>query len=355
MATAKKLPSGSWRCLVYDYTDEKGKRVYKSFTSKDPTPKGKREAEKAAAEYAAEKETVKANEKAFGEYAKEYIAQRESILSPRTIMDYKRILKCEIDAIKDIPIERITQEQIQNLVNADALSHSPKTVRNTHGFISAVMKVYRPEFALNTRLPKMKKPNLYIPTDDEIKKLLAYVKGTEMELPILLSAFGPMRRGEICALHTDNINGDTVHVCQNMVKKKTDDGDVWIIKTPKSTEGDRFIKYPKEVSVLWEDKNGYVTSLSPNNITDRFNDILVKAGIQHFRFHDLRHYSASIQHALGIPDAYIMQRGGWGSDGVLKNIYRHVLSDRQKEMNDKANEHFSSLCNTEMQHKKMNP
>lgn len=25
MATAKKLPSGSWRCQVYDYTDENGK------------------------------------------------------------------------------------------------------------------------------------------------------------------------------------------------------------------------------------------------------------------------------------------------------------------------------------------
>lgn len=27
MATAKKLPSGSWRCRVYDYTDENGKNT----------------------------------------------------------------------------------------------------------------------------------------------------------------------------------------------------------------------------------------------------------------------------------------------------------------------------------------
>lgn len=42
MATAKKLPSGSWRCQVYDYTDENGKRHYKSFTSTDQSAKGKR-------------------------------------------------------------------------------------------------------------------------------------------------------------------------------------------------------------------------------------------------------------------------------------------------------------------------
>jgi hypothetical protein len=32
MATAKKLPSGSWRCRVYDYTDDTGKKIYRSFT-----------------------------------------------------------------------------------------------------------------------------------------------------------------------------------------------------------------------------------------------------------------------------------------------------------------------------------
>lgn len=59
MATAKKLPSGSWRCQVYDYTDENGKRHYKSFTSTDQSAKGKREAERLAADYAADKEQKK--------------------------------------------------------------------------------------------------------------------------------------------------------------------------------------------------------------------------------------------------------------------------------------------------------
>ena len=61
MPTAKKLPSGSWRCLVYSHTEEiknpdgsiKKKRIYESFTSNIPGPKGKRIAEQAAAEFAA--------------------------------------------------------------------------------------------------------------------------------------------------------------------------------------------------------------------------------------------------------------------------------------------------------------
>ena len=55
MATAKKLPSGSWRCQVfagYEIRDGKKKAVYKSFTVKDPSRHGKKECERLAAEWA---------------------------------------------------------------------------------------------------------------------------------------------------------------------------------------------------------------------------------------------------------------------------------------------------------------
>lgn len=68
-----------------------------------------------------------------------------------------------------------------------------------------------------------------------------------------------------------------------------------------------------------------------------------RAGVEHFRFHNLRHYSASIQHTLGSPDAYIMQRVGWGNDAVLNNVYRHALEDQEKEVNSKINDYFSDL------------
>ena len=79
--------------------------------------------------------------------------------------------------------------------------------------------------------------------------------------------------------------------------------------------------------------------------------MLKKLNIRHFRFHDLRHYSASIQHALGIPDAYIMQRGGWEDDTVLKSIYRHAMDQEQDNMNKKANIYFEqTFVQHEMQH-----
>lgn len=352
MPTAKKLPSGSWRCQVYSHTEEtlqpdgtiKKKRIYKSFTCDIEGSKGKRIAEQRATQWAADKETnSKIQDITIGEAIDKYIAAREDVLSPRTIMDYKRIRKKELQSLMPIKITSVTQESIQRAINIEAQTHSPKTVRNSHGLISAVLKVYRPGFALTTSLPKRVRPDLYVPSDDDIKRLISSVKGTEMELPILLAAFGPMRRGEICALESADISGNVVHVCKNMVKSEDS---TWIIKAPKSYAGDRYIDYPDFVAEKWNGIVGRITHLTPNNITDRFGRIIKKIGLPHFRFHDLRHYSASIQHALGIPDSYIMQRGGWGNDNVLKTVYRHTMNDKMKEMNQKANEHFSELCNT---------
>ena len=75
-----------------------------------------------------------------------------------------------------------------------------------------------------------------------------------------------------------------------------------------------------------------------------------KLGIERFRFHDLRHYSASIMHAIGIPDQYIMERGGWATDATLKKVYRHALQDKNQEMINKANDYFSSYATQNATH-----
>lgn len=343
MATAKKLPSGSWRCQVYDYTDENNKRHYKSFTSNNPTAKGKREAEALAANWAAEKESRSRCALTFGEALTQYISDRESVLAVSTIREYKRTKRVDLADLENIKVADITPEQIQELINKKAKDKSPKTVRNIHGIISAVMKVYRPEMALSTTLPQKVPPKLYIPTDNDIKVLLEHIDNEDMMIAVLLAAFGPLRRSEICGLESTDFNGNIAHIQRAVV---LDENKQWVVKTTKSVAGNRFVPLPDFVYDRVKDRNGRIIQLKPNQISDRFIDIVKACGLPHFRFHDLRHYCASIQHALGIPDAYIMQRGGWGSDTVLKQVYRHALADKSDEMNSVANDHFSKLCNT---------
>ena len=57
----------------------------------------------------------------------------------------------------------------------------------------------------------------------------------------------------------------------------------------------------------------------------------------------LRHYSASIMHAIGVPDQYILQRGGWTDSGVMREVYRNVIDMEAAKQNKKINKHFSKV------------
>ena len=77
MATAKKLPSGSWRCLIYT-GEENGKRKYKSFTAST-----KKEAEFMATQFVMnQKEHEEKNTLKFKDAMKHYNSPKENVLSP---------------------------------------------------------------------------------------------------------------------------------------------------------------------------------------------------------------------------------------------------------------------------------
>lgn len=351
MATAKKLPSGSWRCLVYSHTTAEGKRIYKSFTCDDPSPKGKRICEAQAAQWARDKKRSAHNHRVtFREAVAQYLAMREQVCSPTTIDAYKAIYKSHLTPLDNMDCDDITSADIQRIINRLVKVVSPKTIRNIYGFTVSVIREAAPENHIRCILPRKQPQDKTIPTDEQIAQLLQEIRGTVLELPVLLAAFGPMRRGEICALRTENISGTTVHVCENMVRQIVDGHNTWIIKVPKSAAGDRYIDYPEQVARLWEGKTGRITNMNPDTLTNEFRRMLKRRGLPLIRFHDLRHYSASVMHAIGIPDAYIMDRAGWGSDRALL-IYRHSMRDKSAEMSRKTNAHFEQMQH-EMQHEK---
>lgn len=351
MPTAKKLPSGSWRCQVYSHTEDviqkdgsiKKKRIYKSFTCDDPTAKGRRKAERMAADWAENKDRISKSDMTIKEAVERYIQAKKGVLSPSTVRGYMDIQRNYIPLIGDKKLDRTTQEDIQSWVGQLSANHSPKTVKNAHSFLSSVFSMYYPDLRLNTKLPQKKPAELNIPVDEDVQRLLDHVRGRELEIAIELAAFGPMRRGEICALQSSDIRGNVVSVTKDMVLSPEKE---WIVKQPKTPASVRDIVYPDFVIDKIKGIQGRIITCTPDQLTNRFRRAVKYTGIKKIRFHDLRHYSASIMHAIGIPDAYIIERGGWSTDGVMKTIYRHTLTDRQREINQKANNYFSNICNT---------
>lgn len=342
MAKAKKLPSGQWRTLVYSHTDEQGKRKYESFTADT-----RKESEYLAAEFALNKKSKPRCQLTFKEARLKYIESKNHILSPSSINGYMQ-MNTYFTMIDDLRLAKIDQELIQKWANEFSKTHAPKTVRNAHGLISSVLREYQPEMQLQTTLPQKIKPTYYVPSDSEISKLIDYLKDndTEMLKAVYLAAFGTLRRSEICALTSTDISGNTVHVNKAKVKNISREFEV---KTTKTVSSDRFICLPDFVIALLPE-DGEVVSLTPDAITHRFKKTLDKLELHPFRFHDLRHYSASIMHAIGIPDQYIMSRGGWSSDSVLKQVYRGTLDEYSRHFTDLTNNYFNNMQH-EMQHK----
>jgi len=90
---------------------------------------------------------------------------------------------------------------------------------------------------------------------------------------------------------------------------------------------------------LSKDKDTLI-SIKPNSITYRFGSLVKSLGIR-CRFHDLRHYNASVMLALGVPDKYAMKRLGHATPNMLKTVYQHVMSTKQEEITTTINDFFN--------------
>ena len=331
---ARKLPSGSWRARLFLGTDAAGKKHYKSFTA--PT---KREAERLALNYV--EEHAKPDKITFGDALDQYIESKSNILSPSTLRGYRQMM-VYYKPINKMDVSEIDQNAVIRFVNDFAGKHSPKTVRNAYSLLCAVIRSQIPDASFDVAMPQKKVLQYYIPQDKELKKLLAYTKASDYDLyiAILLASVGTLRRSEVCGLYADDIKDNTVHVHQVMVK---DQNFEWVMKpVPKNSSSDRYVEYPKHVITALP-KSGKICNLNPDQITHHFGDVINKLELPHFRFHDLRHYAVTIMHAMGIPEAYIMERGGWKTNTVLNQVYRGTRSDFSKKYSDQTNSYFDSI------------
>ena len=264
--------------------------------------------------------------------AKSYIKSKDNVISPSTIKGYTSILSALPDDFKHMDISNITQIDIQTVINDYSADHSPKTTRNVHGFISAVLRQFRPDMVIYTTLPQKSVYEPYTPSEDDIKRILdACANEPFYHIPFQLGIMG-LRRSEVCALTLDDIRGNTLSINKALVK---DVNNKWIVKPTKTTAGTREIYIPDSL-VSEIEQYGKIFDGNPTTLLYGLNKYQDKLGIPRFRFHDLRHFMASYAHSKGMSDADIMSTGGWKSDYTMKSIYRHEMNAKaaQKQVFD---------------------
>jgi len=71
-------------------------------------------------------------------------------------------------------------------------------------------------------------------------------------------------------------------------------------------------------------------------VSRRFRKILAKAGLPDMRYHDLRHGTASLMAALGVPPRVAMELLGHANISTTMEVYAHVAPEFQREAVDRV-------------------
>jgi len=279
---------------------------------------------------------------ALDEAYKRYIESKDSVLAPSTISEYRRMQKNDLCGLMKLPLRDITPEKVQREINKTAKDKSPKYVRNVHGLLVSVLKEYHPNLMLRTTLPQKVRYDAKIPTTEEIKSILQYATGTDIELPIYLSVWLGLRSSEIQGLKWEAYNGKTLAIKEAVVvvdRKR-------VVKGTKTTSSKRTLPVPPHIKTIIEAQEKIGDNIVPLNrdqIYKRFSKLCKDNELPHFRFHDLRHASASVMLALGIPDKYAMERMGHATNNMLKTVYQHTMEDEKTAIGKRIDEYFEKL------------
>lgn len=345
MAKAKKLPSGSWRAQVYDYTDPDKKRHYESFTAET-----KKEAEYLAAEFSLNKKNkTKPINFTLLEAIDKYIDESNGVLSPATISGYEIIKNFAFQSIMHTKLKDITTNILKAAVNEESKRKStskrcngkvisPKTVANEYGLITAVLNLYYKDLDCSVKLP---------PKENKVKELISaeiimnIVKGTEIELPVLLAMWLSFSMSEIQGLtKSKSIRNNYLTIVEVSINV---DGEYITKKQAKAFTRTRSHKIPNYIMCLIDNiKTDKLVTLSGQAIHHRLSRLLEKNKLPHMTFHDLRHVNASIMALLKVPDKYAMERGGWKTDQVMKRVYTHTFSDERKVVDELIDNYFEN-------------
>ena len=330
--TPRKLPSGRWRCQVR----ADGKVI--SVTDDDPKIC---QAKAMAIQAGAMQKEAKPKSITLKNAIEEYISSKSNTLSPSTVRGYEQVKNNRFKDLMNKNVYNITKRDVQEAVNQESETVSPKTVSNAYGVIRPVLKEYGVD-VFGVSLPRKSKPRKEYLQIDEIGKLIEASQGDKCEIEILLAIWLGMRRSEIIGLCWDCIDDEreTITVMRTMVPDKSHR--MVLKEMTKNKSSNRTLKCPGYImDKLKERRNGrtggLVFNVHPDTLRKHIHRVCEKAGVTDTTTHGLRHTNAAVMQNLGVSTQHAMKRNGWSEERTYKNLYSYAfdsVADRDDEMID---------------------
>ncbi len=354
--------------IVLNYKDSNGKRKTKWEATGLPVKKNKKKADALLQERrrtfvppTSPSEVRLDNDILFADFMLKWLEIAKSSVQITTYASYQGMIQGVIEPyfrkegirladLKAVDLQEFYTKQLER-VTANSVIHYHA---NIHKALKYAVKI---DLIPTNPADKVERPKKNAFRGDfysaeEINALLAIVRGTKLEIPVLLGAFYGLRRSEVLGLKWDAIDfeANTLEI-RHILTQAYLDGKKVLVQADRAKNKsslrtlplipeirDRLLEikgqqevykklcgrcYNKEyLGYLCVDEVGNI--LRPNYISESFPKLLKANGMRPIRFHDLRHSCASLLLANGVPMKQIQEWLGHSDFSTTANIYAHL-------------------------------
>jgi len=234
----------------------------------------------------------------------------------------------------------------------EIIGYSGKTILQEHRILHKALKqAVRNELISKNPcdyvdVPKHEEYKANIYTEDKFNELLDAISGTKDELPILLAGMCGLRRSEVFGLRWIDIDTEEGKISVNQVATYNKVKKEWVIKEkPKNQTSRRTFTLPSEILYVFKKYKGFGLVccnekggiVNGGTFSHHFSDLLAKYELPHIRFHDLRHFNATMMLKYNVSDKEAARRLGHATPNTLRKTYQQYVDELDKTAADKLN------------------
>jgi integrase len=296
-------------------------------------------------------------------------------VAPKTFEQYHQHARLYLNpSLGRHQLARLLPEHVQAFVNERLKSGlSPRTVQLSLVILRHALKramelghVAR-NVAKLVDSPKVRPPEMTWLDSEHARKFLEAARGERLEAVYSVALSLGLREGEALALRWSDIALDQGQLSVRRTLQRAGgerfggDPSRLVFQEPKTERSRRTLRMPEGLirtlrrhrarqlqerlaaGCAWMENDlvfstGIGTPLEPRSLVKDFKRILKKAALPAtIRFHDLRHSSASLLLAQGVPLRAIMELLGHSTIALTANTYSHVMPAMMQDMADKMN------------------
>lgn len=297
----------------------------------------------------------------ISEYLDGWLINKKATRRHATWLHYDWLVRRYINpSIGNIKLKDLRADHIQSLLNQllkyGTGIYTIRKIRDVlHCALNQAVKqdvIIRNPVSLVDAPPKPHR-EMNVLTESQVSQLLVAARGHRLEALFHLAITTGLRESEVLALKWSDLDWTKQSIkIERQLERPHDDGVHF--SAPKTTFGKRSIKLgSKTIEIL---RNHYMrqrteriaaggawkeydlifptsigTPICQTSLLRTYKLFLKHAGLPSFRFHDLRHTSASLMLNHDIPVIIVSRRLGHARASITSDVYGHLLPNMQDE------------------------